>query len=163
MNPGDLFSGAAAYYDRYRPPYPDPLLQDLLHAAGGGARLVDWGCGTGRLTLPLGASFEEAVGVDTDADMIAVAACNADQLGRGNVRWVAGPAESLELPDASVDLIVAGSSFHWMDRALLARRAYRALTPAGAVGSTWTPNFRSRRSRATARWASPTAEAMSGA
>jgi len=130
-----MFSGAAAYYDRYRPPYPTALLRDLRReAAAGGTRLVDWGCGTGELTLPLGPSFDEVIAVDIDADMIAAARAKADQLGQSHVRWIVGSAESLALPDDSVDLIVAGSSFHWMDRGLLAGRAYRALTAGGAIG-----------------------------
>lgn len=135
VKPGDMFAGTAAHYGRHRPPYPEALLGDLLgETAGGGTRLVDWGCGTGELTLPLSPSFDEAVAVDVDAEMIAAARAKADQLGRANVRWVIGPAERIELGDATVDLIVAGSSFHWMDRALLARRAYRALTAAGVIG-----------------------------
>lgn len=131
-----IFSGAAYYYSRYRPPYPQALLQDVVRQTVGtsGRHMVDWGCGTGEAALPLSSFFAEVVAVDIDAEMIALAREKAAAQHVVNVRWVVGPAESLDLSDGSTDLIVAGSSFHWMDRELLARRAHRALTERGAIG-----------------------------
>jgi hypothetical protein len=47
----DLYRGTAAYYDRYRLPYPDAMIADLVERAApsGRGRLLDLACGTGQL------------------------------------------------------------------------------------------------------------------
>ena len=47
----DLYRGSAGYYDRYRLPYPEAMITDLIRRAGvsGRGRLLDLACGTGQL------------------------------------------------------------------------------------------------------------------
>jgi trans-aconitate methyltransferase len=55
----DLYRGTAAFYARFRPPYPASLLEDLaarLPVSGRG-RLLDLACGTGQAALPLAKRF----------------------------------------------------------------------------------------------------------
>ncbi len=54
----DLYRGTASFYDRYRPPYPDALLEELTRRSGvsGTGRLLDIACGTGQISLPLARS-----------------------------------------------------------------------------------------------------------
>jgi SAM-dependent methyltransferase len=63
---GGLFTGTAWHYARYRPGYPQVFFDDVVqrfHLDGTG-RLLDLGCGTGQLTLPLAEHVTEAVGMD---------------------------------------------------------------------------------------------------
>jgi hypothetical protein len=50
----DLFAGTAEYYDKYRVPYPEAMLNDMIERARstGQGRLLDLACGTGELALP---------------------------------------------------------------------------------------------------------------
>lgn len=125
----DLFTGTADYYARYRPRYPERLLQDIrdLVAGGRGEYLVDWGCGTGEVALPLRSSFECVTAIDLDPEMVAVARQRAAEAGVTNINWRVGRAEDLPIEPDSCDLITAGSSLHWMDRELLSARAYAGL------------------------------------
>jgi trans-aconitate methyltransferase len=50
-----------------------PALREALELDGAG-RLLDIGCGPGSFTLLVAPLFDQAVGIDADADMIAVAA-----------------------------------------------------------------------------------------
>lgn len=54
----DTFDEAAALYDRARPRYPEPLVDDLARAAGlgPGSRVLEIAPGTGQLTVPLATS-----------------------------------------------------------------------------------------------------------
>lgn len=125
----------AQNYSDYRPCYPMRLISDLRERTVGehGEQMVDWGAGTGQLTLPLSRSFDRVTAIDTHSGMVSVGRSNAWREGIDNIEWRIGRAEDFEMSSASCDLIVAGSSFHWMDRDLLARRAFTALKPGAAL------------------------------
>ncbi len=77
------FSGAVAtYYARHRRGYPPEVLDALVDAFGLGAAdtVVDLGCGTGQLSLPLAARVGSIVGVDPEPDMLAGRRRNQDAL-----------------------------------------------------------------------------------
>jgi SAM-dependent methyltransferase len=130
-----IFSGTADYYAKYRPRYPQSMLDDLVTLSVGtrGRSMVDLGCGTGEVALPLSSSFNAVTAIDIDAAMIALAEAKAHDDGIRNVRFQVGAAEELKIADSTADLVVAGSSFHWMDRDALAPRIYGWLTTTGIV------------------------------
>lgn len=95
--PKDIFKGTAGWYSRYRPPYPRGLFRYLARTfrMDGTGRLLDLGCGTGELTLPLARYFRQAIGVDSEAAMITAAKWKARRAGVRNTRWITGKAESV--------------------------------------------------------------------
>jgi hypothetical protein len=64
----DLYRGTADDYDRYRLPYPETMIADLVERAGvsGDGRLLDLACGT----FPLWPWFSEVWAVDREPDMV---------------------------------------------------------------------------------------------
>lgn len=57
--------------------------------------------------------------------------------GYPNFTSVDGAAESITLPDASVDFVVAGQAFHWFDRSKARPEFQRVLKPLGWVVLAW--------------------------
>jgi ubiquinone/menaquinone biosynthesis C-methylase UbiE len=114
-----VFRGAAAYYARYRPPYPHALIERLAAAAGldGTGRLLDLGTGTGQLAVPLARHVEEVVAVDVEPEMLA-------QLPPG-IRTVHAAAEDIDGSWGSFRLVTIGRAFHWMDGPLVLERLTR--------------------------------------
>jgi len=53
------------------------------------------------------------------------------------VRAVPGRGESIPLPDASADAVVASSSWHWMDPVPTEREVARVLVPGGTLAALW--------------------------
>ena len=127
----DLFAGTARYYARYRVPYPRVLIDDLRVRAAvtGQGRLLDLGCGTGEVALPMSPYFREVWAVDQQPEMIERGRRKAREAEATNIRWSVRRAEELEVPVESVELVTAGSAFHWMDRPLVAARATGWLAP----------------------------------
>ena len=68
----DLYRGAAADFEQYRPPYPAAMTADLVRSAqvSGRGRLLDLACGTGQLAFPLRGWFAEVWAVDQEPDMV---------------------------------------------------------------------------------------------
>ena len=68
------------------------------------SRVLDFGCGVGRLALPLAAVAAEVVGVDVSPSMLAEARRNAEEHKVQNVRWVESD-DTLSLVDGKFDLV----------------------------------------------------------
>jgi SAM-dependent methyltransferase len=131
-------SSNAQIYADYRPRYPRTLIDDIrTRTIGDHAKaLIDWGCGTGELTIPLSRHFDRVLAVDLGADGISLAKASARREGIEHVEWLVGKAESVEIAPESCDLITCASAFHWMDRELLSQRAFQGLRNDGALAVT---------------------------
>jgi SAM-dependent methyltransferase len=129
--PLEAFAGTASYYLRYRVPYPEGLLRDLVERAGatGGGRLLDLACGPGRVALALVSSFGEVWAIDLEPEMIEVGQKEATQRGANNITWMVGKAEDLQAPPAAFELITIGEAFHRLDQRLVANQALQWLQP----------------------------------
>ncbi|MCZ2817573.1 class I SAM-dependent methyltransferase [Modestobacter sp. VKM Ac-2984] len=132
------FGAVAADYAALRPTYPPDVVGFLLGDAP--RRVLDLGAGTGLLTDRLVAAGHEVVAVDLSGEMLAQL---RERLPR--VRVATGGAESVPLPDAHVDAVVAGQAAHWFDVVPATAELRRVLRPGGVVGLVW--NTRDERVR----------------
>ncbi len=125
------FGTAAAAYAEHRPDYTQAAVHWALEPAPG-PRVLDLGAGTGKLTAALLASGADVVAVEPDPAMLA-------ELRRTlpTVRALPGSAESIPLPNASVDAVLAGNAMHWFDMAVAGPEIARVLTPGGILAGLW--------------------------
>jgi SAM-dependent methyltransferase len=131
-----IYLGSAAHYRHGRPAYSPELEAVLARQTGldGSGRLLDVGCGPGVLTVRLAHLFQQAVGMDPDADMLAEGRRAAGEQRVMNIRWVQGLAE--DLPAAAPGpyrLVTFGQSFQWTDEQPVAETVYDMLEPGGAL------------------------------
>lgn len=130
----ERFLGRVEYYRKYRPGYPEGLVAWLreLSALKPGHRVADVGSGTGLLAELFLRQGHPVAGVEPNPEMRRTA--EARLKGYPGFRSVDGRAEATTLGNRSVDLILAGQSFHWfpIDRA---REEFRRICnpPAFAV------------------------------
>ena len=121
------FGPTADVYDRSRPTYPVDAVRWLLPPDA--LRVLDLGAGTGKLTQVLLDLGLDVVAVEPSEQMRAYVPARAEVL--------AGGAEQIPLPDASVDAVLVGQAFHWFDQAPALREMARVLRPGGTVGLLW--------------------------
>lgn len=133
------FDEIAATYSAVRPAYPEAAVDWILRPANRleercdgkhvGARVLDLGAGTGKLTRQL---------IDAGLDVVAVEP--SPQMGAELSAYVpeaellTGSAEEIPLPDSSVDSVVVGSAFHWFDHAAALAEIARVLRRGGRLG-----------------------------
>ena len=88
-----------------------PGAHDELREWGGpplvrGKRVLDLGCGDGRLALGVAPFATRVEGIDPDPEAIAAAKSNARKAGVRNVRFAARSAQHLPFPDADFDVVI---------------------------------------------------------
>ncbi len=126
-----------SWSETYEQSYLQKLIFDRVHRAvletipaGFNPRsILDIGCGTGRLLRRAHQIWPDAAlnGIDPTAGMVE----KAHELTPGATFYI-DQAESLPLPDGSIDLVLSTVSFHhWQDQALGIRQASRVLRPGG--------------------------------
>ncbi|MBP0451826.1 class I SAM-dependent methyltransferase [Kitasatospora sp. RG8] len=125
------FGTAAGAYAEHRPDYAQAAVRWAIEPAPG-LRVLDLGAGTGKLTATLVAAGAEVTAVEPDPAMLA-------ELRRGlpTVRALQGSAEAIPLPDASVDVVLAGNAMHWFDMAVAGPEIARVLAPGGVLAGLW--------------------------
>ena len=129
------FGAAAGTYEAGRPEYPSEAVAWMLEPVRGGdhaPRVADVGAGTGKLTRVVAALSAEVVAIEPDAEMLAVL---HDAVP--GVPTFSGTAEALPLPDASVDAVVLGQAWHWVDPVDGSREIGRVLRSGGVLGLVW--------------------------
>lgn len=129
-------------FDRWAASYDASQLQAVLYRRAHDAvmrqaqrrvrdpgRILDVGCGTGRLADRLGTVYRHAtvVGLDASAEMIRHAAARP---ARCPVRFVCAAAECLPFAGAVFDLVVITLSLsHWRDQAAGLSEVSRVMAP----------------------------------
>jgi SAM-dependent methyltransferase len=134
------FGAQAQDYEAGRPEYPFDAVAWMLEILPAGAqRVADVGAGTGKLTRAIAhAPGAQIVAIDPDPAMLAALRENVP-----GVPTFLGTAESLPLPDDSLDAVVLGQAWHWVDPVRASAEIGRAVHADGALGLIW--NIRDER------------------
>ncbi|MFC1954825.1 class I SAM-dependent methyltransferase [Chloroflexota bacterium] len=146
----DTFRGTAWYYARFREGYPKEFfsfIKDKFDLQKDD-RVLDLGCGTGQIAIPISAFVKEVVAMDPEPEMIAEGKNQAETKDDQKIVWVEGGSEDLPgMKDelGNFKLVTMGTSFHWMDREKTLDELHSIINDDGGiviVGNTsiWTKN-----------------------
>lgn len=137
LDPTRRFSDRVDNYLRFRPSYPDDVLEILRDETGltSVAVIADIGSGTGISSELFLRNGNPVYGVEPNAEMRQAAERLLTRYPQ--FRSVAATAEATGLPEASVDYVVAGQAFHWFDVEKSKAEFTRILSAAGWVVLLW--------------------------
>lgn len=123
----DNFSTQSDQYVRFRPLYPQELIDYLLSLIE--EKGVCWDCGTGngQLAVQLSEYFEKIFATDISEKQLG----NAIQ--KKNIEYSLQPAESTNFEDQSFDLVTVAQAAHWFDHDQFNKEVKRILKPNGIL------------------------------
>lgn len=135
--PGPRFSRRVEHYLRYRPHYPQAIIEVLQRECHLTQQTIiaDIGSGTGMLAEMFLNNGNRVLGIEPDPEMRA----GAEYVLRRYPMFtsIAASAEATSLADRSVDIITSGQAFHWFDRERARQEFARILVPMGWVVLVW--------------------------
>lgn len=137
MEPTKRFTGRVANYAKYRPSYPEAIL-DLLEKEivfDSQKDIADIGSGTGKLAKLFLNNENLVFGVEPNEEMRDA----AEKILKDYINFISvnGTAEFTALADRSVDLITSGQAFHWFDSEKAKAEFSRIIKPGGYVVLIW--------------------------
>jgi trans-aconitate methyltransferase len=127
------FSGEVAQaYARHRRGFPAPVVDLLVDALGlpPDAYVLDLGCGTGRLTVPLAQRYARVVGADPSPDMLALARAGAPG---SDATWLLAADRDIPRLLPGLDAVTIAQAVHLLDRPAIWPALAATLSPRGRI------------------------------
>jgi len=139
-------SKRAKIWDRFaaghaKRPVPDEgAYQKKLEVTRGYFRpdmeVLEFGCGTGTTAIHHAPHVKHILATDVSAKMLEIARRKADAAGVTNVTFQQVDIDDLDVPDASVDVVMGHSILHLVeDRDAVIAKVHRMLKPGGVFVS----------------------------
>jgi ubiquinone/menaquinone biosynthesis C-methylase UbiE len=123
----DNFSKQSELYQKFRPSYPEALIDTLCDRIP--ERNLAWDCatGNGQIAKMLSKKFAKVIATDISGEQLKEASL------KDNIQYKIERAENSSLSDASVDLIVVAQAIHWFDFDPFYTEAKRVLKEGGLI------------------------------
>src|SRR5512139_3070597 len=121
------FNKSAEWYDQIRPGYPEALVDDVitLSAIPRNGEILEIGCGTGKATEMFASRGYAMLCLDIGMDLAAVAVRKFSE--SANVEIAVSSFEEWASGGRLFDLVIAATSFHWIDPAIACVKSAAAL------------------------------------
>lgn len=136
-NTVERFSNRVENYVKYRPHYPPKILEVFRNEMNlsNSSIIADIGAGTGISAKMFLENGNEVFGVEPNAAMREAAKSYLQNFPK--FRAIEGTSENTDLPENSVDFVVAAQAFHWFDREKSRIEFRRILKKNGFVALIW--------------------------
>lgn len=121
----DNFSKQATDYSKYRPQYPDKMIDYMISFVKNKTVALDVATGNGQVAHKLSAFFDKVYATDISQKQLD----NAIQLE--NVIYSKESAENTTFENRKFDLITVAQAIHWFDFDVFYKEIYRILNPDG--------------------------------
>lgn len=136
------FNKSSDWYDQIRPGYPEELINDVisLSAIAEGGEILEIGCGTGKATEKFAARGYTMLCLDIGIDLAEIAARKFHD--RAAIQVEVNTFEEWESGGRLFDLVIAATSFHWIDPAIAYVKCAEVLKPNGSLAVFWNTHIR---------------------
>jgi SAM-dependent methyltransferase len=129
----ESFDGVAAQYDAFRPAPPVEVVAAVVESSRlhPGSRVLEIGCGTGQLSVPLAERGVDLVAIEPGTHLAAFAERNLARFARARVEL--SSFEAWRSPERAFDAVVCANAFHWLDPETRFTKCAEVLRPEGRL------------------------------
>lgn len=138
----DLFSARANEYAKFRPSYPQALIDYIVSFCNEKETAWDCATGNGQAAVLLSPYFKKVFATDISKTQIKNAAA------KDNIEYSISPAENTLFDNNSFDLITVAQAYHWINPGHFRKEVMRVAKP-GCVIAVWMYNLLSTGDEAT--------------
>ncbi|MHB1455439.1 MAG: class I SAM-dependent methyltransferase [Armatimonadota bacterium] len=137
LDPKERFSSRVSDYVKYRPHYPEALIDILRRECGLTPewQIADIGCGTGISSELFLQNGNIVFGIEPNKEMREAAELYLKEYP--NFIAIDASAAETMLASSSVDMVIAGQAFHWFDHPAAKMEFRRILKTDGWVALFW--------------------------
>ena len=131
-----MFNQMADYYDRFRPSYPQEIIDAIVKKAGlnAGSSILEIGAGSGKATAQLADYEFEILCVEPGVDL---AEKGREKFKDKNIEFVVSRFEDYSLPLSYYDAIISAQAFHWLEQPAGYQKCASALKNDGYLAPFW--------------------------
>jgi SAM-dependent methyltransferase len=129
-----LFDQQAEAYDRFRPTYPDAVIDELLGPIPASLDVLDVGCGTGIASRQIAKRGAKVLGVELAPRMAEIAR------GHGVDVEIAA-FEGWDPAGRVFDRVASAQAWHWLDLPIATAKAASVLRPGGRLCLIWNAGY----------------------
>ena len=121
----DNFSKQASEYSKFRPQYPDKLIDYLVSFVKNKSVALDIATGNGQVAQKLSRFFETVYAIDISQNQL------DNAIPSDNIIYKVAAAENTFFKNQEFDLITVAQAVHWFDFDSFYKEIYRILKPNG--------------------------------
>ena len=132
----EMFNQAAEYYAKYRPGYPQEIIDSLISVTEitEGSDLLEIGCGSGKATEQLIGNGFNILGIDPGEDLVRI---GNERFENENFNFVKGRFEEYDFGQKRFDVVYAAQSFHWVPQPIGYQKCADILKDNGYLSLFW--------------------------
>ena len=135
-NESEMFNRAADYYDKFRPSYPNEIINALIKNANlsYGSKLLEIGAGSGKATELFVNKGFDILCIDPGVDLVKI---GNERFTNENFRFEAARFEEYSATAKSFDAIFSAQAFHWVPQPIGYEKCAAALKDGGYLAPFW--------------------------
>lgn len=132
----EMFDRMSEYYDKFRPDYPEKVIDTIVNIAGltKGSRILEIGAGSGKATSQFVDYDFEMLCLDPGADLVRI---GNERFKGKNILFTKARFEEYDLPAEYYDAVISGQAFHWIPKPLGYELCSKTLKPGGWLMPFW--------------------------
>lgn len=128
----EIFNKAAEYYDKFRPSYPQEIIEALISEAKifKGSKLLEIGAGSGKATSQFVGKGFDILCIEPGEDLVRI---GNERFKSDTIEFRLGRFEQIQLSEENFDLVFAAQSFHWIPQPIGFEKCHRILKSQGSL------------------------------
>lgn len=121
----DNFSKQAVDYSKFRPQYPEEMIEFIVSFVNNKSTALDVATGNGQVAHKLSTHFKKVFATDISQKQL------DNVIQADNIIYSKESAEKTSFENQEFDLIIVAQAVHWFDFELFYKEIYRILKPEG--------------------------------